>query len=224
MDTDFTMIFSDKSSVLECEFFPPIDLKGDFVLGLVDFLSYNAIPNVTEENNRITFRGKSYELPKGSYEIKNIAKYLQENVSQDISLNVNLPLMKLEMKAPGVIDFTDKHSLASLLGYEHKKYEKNTLHKSENPVNIMPVNVIRIQCNIVSGSYFNGKPTHTVHEFFPSVPSGYKIIETPIHIIYLPVNVRTLDKVSIRIVDQNDKLIDFNGEAITVRLHIKKNK
>lgn len=215
------MIFSGTEPVLTCEFFPPIDLKGDYVLGLVDFLSYNSIPNVTEDNNKITYKNKEYKLPKGAYEVKAIEKWLQENVSNDISLKVNMSVLKIDIKAPEAINFTSKQSLASLLGFQNKIYMANKLHRSENPVRIMPINSIRIQCNIISGSYINGKPTHTIHEFFPYVPAGYKIIETPMHIIYLPVNVRTLDKVKLEIVDQNNKLIDFNGEPISVRLHIK---
>ena len=32
---------------------------------------------------------------------------------------------------------------------------------------------MRIECDIITGSYINGKPTHTLYEFFPSVPPGY---------------------------------------------------
>ena len=60
-----------------------------------------------------------------------------------------------------------------------------------------------------------------LHEFFPAVPIGYKIIEVPSQVIYLPVTVKNIDKLQLRIVDQDGDLVNFRGEVITVRLHIK---
>ena len=65
---------------------------------------------------------------------------------------------------------------------------------------------------------------HMIHEFFPAVPPGYKIIEIPSQVIYLPVTVKSIDHLQLRIVDQKVDLIYFRGETITIRLHIKEVK
>ena len=80
---------------------------------------------------------------------------------------------------------------------------------------------MRIDCSIIDGSYVNGQKVYAIHEFFPAVAPGYKIIEIPKEIIYLPIRSNVIDNIQIRIVDQDGDLVDFRGETITVRLHLK---
>lgn len=43
-----------------------------------------------------------------------------------------------------------------------------------------------------------------------------------IYIVSSGPNRTSLDNISLKIVDQNNNLVDFRGEVITVRLHLKK--
>lgn len=57
----------------------------------------------------------------------------------------------------------------------------------------------------------------------PNVPSGYKITEVPKNLIYLPlVNTQSISDVTIKFVDQNQKLVNFRGERSSVVLAIEK--
>lgn len=86
----------------------------------------------------------------------------------------------------------------------------------------MSTNIIRIKCNITIGAFSNNVSVHTIHEFAPNVLPGYKFSEIPKQIIYLPIIVRNITEIIVRIVDQNGKLINFRGEEITIRLHIRR--
>lgn len=120
------------------------------------------------------------------------------------------------------IDFTKKDSIGPLLGFSERLLEPNVSHRSDKLVNIQPVNTIRIDCDLSTGSFHNGQRTHTIFEFSPSVDPGYKINIQPKHLIYLPVTKRRISELTISIVDQNGDLVDFQGETITCRIHLKK--
>ncbi|XP_024877869.1 uncharacterized protein LOC112458460 [Temnothorax curvispinosus] len=83
----------------------------------------------------------------------------------------------------------------------------------------MSVNIIRIKCSITAGAYSNGRSVHAIHEFAPKVLPGYKLSETPTQIIYLSIVARNITNITVQVVDQKDRLIDFRGEKITIRLH-----
>ena len=116
-----------------------------------------------------------------------------------------------------------KSNIDSLLGYSKSRViQPNKWYASDKPVNIVNVTIIRIKCNITSGAYNNDKPAHTIHEFAVNVPPGYKLSDTPTHVIYLPVVARNVTDVTICIVDQNGQFINFCGKEISIRLHIRR--
>lgn len=120
------------------------------------------------------------------------------------------------------VDFGQPRTIGSLLGFQSRVLEEGTVHIADYPINIMKVNVIRVECDITKGAYINNFRAHTIHQFSPKVDPGYKIVEVPNTIIYFPILVRSISSINLTLVDQNDTPIDFRGETITIRLHIKK--
>lgn len=216
---------SAQSSSISCDIFPSIDLsEGLWEIGLIDLSTYNSIPNVEEGVNNIFYYGDKFiEIPTGAYEIEDLEKYIKKNISNNskVSLTPNNNTLKIEMFSNEIIHFEKPKSIGTLLGFNEQVYEAYKTHRSENLVNINFVNVIRLSCNIVRGSYQNGSESHVLHEFYPSVPPGFKIIETPHNVIYLPVNVQKLTNITCDLRDQNGKLINFRNETISLRLHLR---
>ncbi|CAH1106673.1 unnamed protein product [Psylliodes chrysocephalus] len=262
--------------------------EADYQIGLIDFFTYNTIPNVDKTNNMFYIDKHEISIPEGSYEVDDIARYIhfklkeieyhkessssgdktnktnksnvlkkseegkpelvksniikppehQQRIKRDISnkqegeeegeyetvllLKTNHNTLKCEIKSNKTIHFEKPKSIASLLGFEKKKLSAFQTHESKYPININKVNSICIDCNIVRNSYNNNKSVHTVHMFFPRVPPGYKIIQVPTNVIYLPINTKYIDEIVIKIVDQDGNLINFKQEVVTVRLHLRK--
>lgn len=168
---------------------------------------------------------KEIEIPVGSYEVYDICKILKTALEKDsikFELRVNKNTLKCEVLCSQAIDVSGKNSIGSLLGFSACILEPNLVHESDMHVNIFRVNALRLECNITTGAYINNAIAHTIHEFYPVVPPGYKIIEVPRNVIYLPVAVKTIHTLTIKIVDQNNQLVNFCGETITIRIHIRR--
>lgn len=226
-----TFTLTGNESILYAIISPPLilDERKEYVIGLTNFACYNSIPNVESCNSKFHFgNGAVISIPEGSYEISDIHKQLQKSLkahdptrSIKLSLNGNNNTLKTEIKCNEEVDFTQADSIGPLLGFEAKKLEANKLHESDHLTNIFNVNVINIDCNLVSGAYSNGRQVHTLHQIIPNVPPGYKIVETPANVIYLPLSTRIIDTINIKIADQDGRQLNLRGETVTVRLHLK---
>lgn len=228
MSESFTLTLSGgDSSVLEANYFPPIELSPNhqYSLALVELLTFNSIPNIDEGKNKFyyTYNEKSYTLtiPPGSYEIEDIHNYLQKILQKrgvSFELRPNNNTLCSEIKSDCTINFEPSDSIARLLGFNNKSLTPNKIHISDLPVRILKVNSVGIECNITGGAYINGKKVHIIHEFFPIAPPGYKIVEVPKNLIYLPITVHAIDHLQLRLIDQDGELVNFQGEIISIRL------
>lgn len=228
-----TFTLSGTSSNLTAQFSPPIDLDEgvEYSLGLINFEAYNSIPNIDATNNHLYYDSddKVIKISEGSYEVEDINNYIKRHflkshiADEHISILANKNTLRVEIKSNKIINFKKAGSIGSLLGFTPRRLEAGVRHISDFPAKIQKVNAICVECNLVTGSFMNDRSVHIIHEFFPSVPPGYKIIESPANVIYLPVNKRRIDSLSIKIVDQDGNLVNFRGEVITIRLHLKKN-
>lgn len=226
MNETFTLTISGTSSVLEAQYFPPIELSPykSYTLGLVELLTFNSIPNIDVGNNKIHIGQEVITIPTGSYEIEDIENYVKKNsIDENIVIDIkpNNNTLRSEIKCNRDIDFTPEDTIGRLLGFTRRILTANKNHESDLPVAILKVNALRVECSLTTGAYINEQKVHTIHEFFPFVPPGYKIIEVPSHVIYLPIISKIIDHIQLRIVDQDGNLVNFRGEVITIRLHIK---
>lgn len=223
-----TFMFSGTKSELGSDFFPPVELdNGVWELGLLSLETYNSIPNVDSTNNLFHYgAGGVITIPEGTYNVDQIASYIQSELDKlsdrpVVRITVSNSTLQTSIKASVPVDFTQESSIGALLGFSKKIIKPGQIETS-GMVDIFKVNTIRVECNIATGSYINGVPAHDIYQFFPTVPAGYKLVETPSPVIYVPVTVSTINNLTLRITDQEGKLVNFRGERITIRLHLRK--
>lgn len=229
----YTITLNGNSSELSCDFFPPIEVGKNARICLLSLQTNNSIPNINEGCNTIGITIRSnydvllnykFTIPTGSYELHELESIIRELLSpytDQFELKPNNNTLKCEMTCSAIIDFSTPNSIGPLLGFRNMSYDADKKHMSESLVDICKINCIYIESNLIAGSFNNGKQCHTIHEFYPNVPPGYKIIEIPRHMVLYALNCTEINRVSIALKDQNGKLIDFRGEPISIRLLIQ---
>ena len=58
--------------------------------------------------------------------------------------------------------------------------------------------------------------------FFPNFSPGYKIIESPVNLVYLPITLDTIDSLEVSITDQDDHLLNLRNEKFILEKRDKK--
>jgi hypothetical protein len=223
----FRFSFSGNSSVLTENFFPPIHLDRKYICGLLSFSVYNSIPNIKHSCDAIHFDGITIFLNHGAYELQDIFDYITEELKNKhqeknikLKMEANLNTLKVEIFCSNGIHFEEENTIGKMLGFSKKYLDANEKHVSDLPVDIMSVNTIRISCDIITNSFINGKQSNILHEFVLSVPPGYKINESPSSISYLPLTTDEISSITIKILDQDGNLVDFQGENIVANLQL----
>ena len=232
---------SGNTSRIQTTFVPPLELPPStpYEMALTGLETYYSFPNINATNNHIKIsldEGKSWldiHVPVGCYEIEGINNVLQRYIVQKtgdkkadtrLSLSPNWNTFHSELDvldAKCQIDFdVGDDSLCSVLGYERKVYAVGK-HKSENIVNILSVNTILVHCDIIESSRLNGVAAPIIYTFFPNAAPGDKIISVPRHLIYVPLTLNVISRMSCWATDQNGKALDLQGEELTLTFHVK---
>lgn len=283
---------TESDSVLRCRLERPLELDedGTYVIGCLNFTSYNMIPNVDSTNNVFQIGQYKIVLPVGTYEIVDIERYVKHELEKltigstpspsnqtkpgkkklaieststpsdqtkrqigkaklekkiaieststpsdqtkeqtdntkfipYVSIKANMNILKCEIKSILDVHMNVENSIGEILGFKSRTLQANIKHTSENPINITKIHTIYVNCNLVTNSFKNGVPVHVLYSFNLKVNPGYKIEESPINVIYLPINTRYITEIIVQITDQNGNLINFNEQLVTVGLHLKK--
>ena len=234
---------SAKSTNFTTKFNPPVKLNGvEHEIALTSLETYHSFPNINEKNNVFKYSSdngatwKNIEIPKGSYGLlgiyNEILRGFRENGDYD-EINETYPIILLgnkntaqivmEISANYIVNFRTPNSINTVLGFNSKNYNEG-YHKSENVINILPVNSILVHVDNVIGSYMLGKASSVLYSFFPNVAPGVKIIERPYERLYLPIITQDIHEIRLRLTDQKGEILDLRGEEVTVSLHLTEKK
>ena len=69
----------------------------------------------------------------------------------------------------------------------------------------------KLNIDITSGSYVNRSTQRTIYSFFPNISPGYKIIENPHNLLYLPITSGTIHSITVWPTDQGGNELNLRG-------------
>ena len=234
------IIVSSNKTNFRTKFNPPLELDKNkhYEMALVNLETYYSFANITSRNNSFRYSpdgGATWyrcKLSEGTYELQDINDEIQrcmisnghwdaDNEEYFVSVEANLSTLRaiLDISNGYQVDFGVRNSLGSVLGFENRVYDRYT--EGENIVNILSINSILVNVDCIQGSYVNGTHSPTIYSFFPNVSPGYKIVQNPKNLIYLPVTLSTISSLEVTLTDQNEKMLNLRGETVTIRFHIK---
>ena len=236
------LIVMDKSTHEEHLSQPLQTNNKQFKVAVTFLTGYNAIFNVTNENNNVYFKKTISDddgfikitIPPGAYEIESLNKEIKRIISdEEHYTEANYPftikpnfstlgsLIEISPQGP-IISFMFDDSIKDLLGFNARTlYEEYT--PSDNPVDILSFDNIFLECNIAQGMIFKGKRSGIIHNFTMDVDPGYKYIEKFRGGVqwYMMESKDIISSICFKLKKENGSLVSFNGQSITFRLSIK---
>ena len=135
-----------------------------------------------------------------------------EDGEYSITLRANYNMMRCNIRCAYRINFGKPNSIGSLLGFSSKRIAaaKVARIRRVDQHNEYKRSAVML---MTAGAYTTAK-ARIRYEFSPSVPPGYRRDAD-----HLPADHRTEHYESN--VDQNERLLDFRGEEIIIRLHVR---
>ena len=187
----------------------------------------------------------TYELTPGIYTIQDISDVIHtfsghSEIIQieydDISMKTKIILkFKNDDKTKfglGTLRFDERSFFHTLLGFTPSWDYKPTIsdnvaipgvYISNKILNLSTINKIPLKCDCIDGSIQDGVRQPILFSFISDKPSGYKIFCEPETIHYKKINKSVLNTITFYLEDDNNKVVDFNGETLTFTLQMIKN-
>ena len=235
--------FTSKKSCFTTKLDKPLQLQENrkYEACLHYFSAYNTIFNINTMNNKFIYShdlGKTWTtiaIPNGAYELSQINIEIQRQMkikdhyditakSFYISIELNVSTSKAVIIISNKnyqVDFTKGNTICSILGF-NSKIIKDPYNIADTIIQITNITAILIDCDIIEGSYINGKESNVIYSFPAfTVPLGYKMNIMVTNPIYLPVGRQVIRSISFKITDEEGHLIDFNGEEIALAIHLR---
>ena len=239
-----TVIFLDskkgkgESSNFTIKLNPPVilDPNRDYMVALVSSDLWYSWYNVTGGNNNFKYyNGEKWvtiKVPPGAYNIKDINIEIKNRISDNddnedaitLSANFNTSKTILRIRDNYKVDFNIDNGLKDLLGFDGEELEAGR-HAGDRQINITDIHTVLIKCSLVSSSYINGSTSDVIYNFSPNLPPGSLLSIQPNQLLYIPIS-RTgqISSITMKVTNQDDEEINFNGERTTFFLAVKDNK
>ena len=139
-----------------------------------------------------------------------------------ISANITTNRVDITIASNYSIDFSQPNTWKDMFGFDPVAIKVNGVTSGVRSARLVAFNAIVINTDLTKNDYLNGKPSTALHSYSAfKVPIGYKMFEKPNPPIYLPLARKVIDKIRVWITDENGNILDFDGEIITIKIHIR---
>jgi hypothetical protein len=210
--------------------------SSDYEVALISLETFYSFPNIEDGvNNVFAYKTDPAQpsqliyIPTGNYEINNIANEIRRQVGDAAYNNMVLTRNDATSKAVFImknnyrIDFTVQNSIREVLGFNSRLVGGvDGYYNGDQIINILNVNSVFVNCDLINNSYSNGVVAPIIYSFFPNVSPGFKIVRNVENPIYLRVNKSQINSVTTWLTDQDKNKLNFRGETITIRFHLRK--
>ena len=175
----------------------------------------------------------TYELEPGIYTFKDISEALFNILQSEYpgpNNVIDIEYDDITMKTKLVVNigniairFDEKSFFSTILGFtpgwDYKHYNK---YISQKIVNLGSTNKIHLKCDAIDGSIQDGVRQPILFSFVLDKLPGYKVFSEPETIHYKKINKSVLNTITFYLEDDNNKVVDFNGETLTFTLQMIK--
>ena len=211
-----------------------------------DFESYlRIVIGLEEDNIRLILKQYNeqfitYDLDPGNYTIEDLQEAVyplgdHENTLQIRYDNINKKVKLILTRFGdtfGTLRFDKKSFFHTLLGFTpYWDYKPtNAIHvdfpgvytSDKIILNLNTIDKIHLKCDCVDGSIKDGLRQPILFCFVLDKPSGYKVFCEPETIHYKTINKSVLNTIIFYLEDDNNDVVDFNGETLTFTLQLIK--
>ena len=101
-------------------------------------------------------------------------------------------------------------------------YTSGIYTSDEIILNLNTINKIHLKCDCIDGAFQDGIRQPILFSFVLDKPSGYKIFCEPETIHYKKINKSVLNTITFCLEDDNNEVVNFNGETLTFTLQMIK--
>ena len=123
-----------------------------------------------------------------------------------------------------------KNRFLTLLGFDpYWLYEPTNAFVADAPgvytsdkiiLNLNTINKIYLKCDCIEGVFQDGIREPILFSFVLDKPAGYKVFCEPETIHYKKINKSVLNTITFYLEDDNNEVVDFNGETLTFTLQM----
>lgn len=194
---------------------------------------YNVVSQTFEYSHNSGSTFTTVSLPDGLYTVADFNAGLHaemqanghwDSVNEEYYINLvaNYATGKvyLEIKDANYQFRVANNNIPTLLGFDAGTYTTSQYGENIPDINL-GVDLFVVNCDLVDGSYANGKQAQQLFKFTPNSPAYSNIEIEPINPMYLQVNKSTITSIRLWMTDQAGNRLNFNTEDIQYQLQLR---